>query len=454
MIASMKFPDHCPVVFTLVTMGLTSLFAGEVDGVRYAFEEGSGRIEAQAEGAFRLRVAVMPSADASRTLRIELPESGPRTWPIADVRVVDGEGAPLAVRRSGIEWAKLAIPLAPDLSEIVVEAVEPAGGWPVRTSDRDRRIEGGPEGASVRIATWPGGKAAALSFRFDDSDPSHLDRVDPVLREYGFRGTFMVNPGPDEPGSRRRSDFQARLEDWKALAERRDHELANHTARHRGAANDEEMDAEIRLAAGIIRELAPHQGRLMALNLGGGTTWTTTRTLRHYLECYDQFEIGGSLGMDDVYGGRVEAFQKHLETHLERGLWARVHYHGIGEGKGASEANFRAALEIAGQHRDRIWNAGMAEIHRYQVARDRARLVPADSGPGELVFRLETTTDPALYDRPLEIEARLPAVWVGVKIENGEGEEIPHTQVSEEGGRLVRFELPAVTSICRILARP
>ena len=191
----------------------------------------------------------------------------------------------------------------------MIEAVEPAGGLPARTTDRDRRIEDGPDGAGVRIATWPGGKEAALSFRFDDSDPSHLDKVDPILREFGFRGTFMVNPGPDEPGSRRRSAFQARLEDWKALAERRDHELANHTARHRGAESDEEMEAEIRLAADIIREVAPHQGRLMALNLGGGTMWTTTRTLRHYLQANDHFEISGSLGMDDVYGARVEAFR-------------------------------------------------------------------------------------------------------------------------------------------------
>jgi peptidoglycan/xylan/chitin deacetylase (PgdA/CDA1 family) len=336
---------------------------------------------------------------------------------------------------------------------MVIEAVEPAGGWPVRTSGRDRSFEDPSSGMSVRIATWPGGRRAALSFRFDDSDPSHLDRVDPILREYGFRGTFMVNPGPDEPGSRHRSDFQARLSDWEALAARRDHELANHTARHRGARNDEEMDAEIGLAAAIIRQVAPQQGRLMSLNLGGGTTWTTHRTLRYYLDKHDQFEVSGSLGMDDVYGGRVEAFRKHLESHLERGLWARVHYHGIGEGKGASEANFRAALDLAKTHRDRIWNAGMTEIHRYQTARDGARLVPGDSGPDRVEFRIETTTDPVLYDRPLEIEAQLPASWKAVRVESGQGVEIVPAIVREEGPLSIRFEIPPVTAAYRLLSR-
>lgn len=438
----------------LATAVSAPLCTDEFEGVKYSFEEGSGTLRAERLGPFRLRFEVEPSSGASRVLRIDLPESGPKTWPAADVRVVDVEGNPLAVRRPGIEWAKLSVPLQAELSGIVVEAVEPAGGWPVRTSARDRFIKDEESGASVRIAEWPGGKTAALSLRFDDSGPTHLDVVDPVLREYGLRGTFMVNPGPDEPGSRRRSAFQARLADWKVLAGRRDHELANHTARHRGAGNDEEMDAEIRLAAEIIREVAPHQGKLLALNLGGGTTWTTTRTLRHYLETYHQFEIGGSLGMDDVYGGRVEAFRKHLDSHVERGLWARVHYHGVGEGEGASEANFRAALEIAGQYRDRIWNAGMTEIHRYQTARDGARLVPVESGDDRMVFRIETTTDPDLYDRALEIEARLPAGWPDAKLETDDGIGIKVSAFSVDGQSMIRFEVPPRTVTYRLLPLP
>ncbi len=246
--------------------------ANEFEGVKYGFVEGSGVITAEALGAFRLLLGFEPSSGTQRVLRVDLPESGPKTWPIADVRVVDLEGNPLAVQRPGIEWGKLTIPLDPDIQGVVVEAMEPEGGWLVRTSARDRLIEDQASGASVRISNWPGGREAAFSFRFDDSGPSHLDLVDPVLKEHGFRGTFMVNPGPDEPGSRRRSAFQERLDDWKALAARGDHELANHTAHHRGANGDEEMDAEIGLAAGIIREVAPHQGRLMALNLAACRT--------------------------------------------------------------------------------------------------------------------------------------------------------------------------------------
>lgn len=449
----LRFLPLVPAVL-LANVLSTTLQGDEFEGVKVSFEEGGGTITAERLGSFRLRLLVSSSGGASRILRIELPESGPKAWPVADVRVVDLEGRPLAVRRPGIEWAKLSVPLAAGLSGIVVEAVEPDGGWPVRTSERDRSLEDSPSGAIVGIATWPGGKRAALSLRFDDSDPSHLDLVDPMLQEYGLRGTFMVNPGPDEPGSRHRSAFQVRLADWKALAARRDHELANHTAHHRGAGDDGEMDAEIRLATEILRRVAPHQARLTVLNLGGGTTWTTTRTLRHYLETYQHFEISGSLGMDDVYGGRVEAFRQHLETHIERGLWARVHYHGVGEGKGASEANFRAALEIAREHRDRIWNAGMSEIHRYQAARDGARLVLVGSEADRIEFRIEATTNAELYDRPLEIEARIPGRWGGARVESIEGDKIAHSVVSDEEPSLIRFEIPPVTATYRLLSLP
>ncbi len=158
--------------------------------------------------------------------------------------------------------------------------------------------------------------------------------------------------------------------------------------------------------------------------------------------------------MDDVYGGRVEAFRRHLQTHLERGLWARVHYHGIGEGEGASEANFRAVLAIAREHRDRIWNAGMAEIHRYQTARDGARLVRVESDGDRLEFRVETTTDPALYDRALEIEARLPAGWGAARLEAEDGAEIPRAAGSAEGAPLVRFEVPPRPAVYRLLSQP
>ena len=93
----------------------------------------------------------------------------------------------------------------------------------------------GATGLRLGIAKWHDGRTAALSIRFDDSHPTHLTKAVPILREYGFRGTFMVNPGAAEPGSRRRSAFLSSIRrNGRPWRDKGDHEFANHSAHHRG----------------------------------------------------------------------------------------------------------------------------------------------------------------------------------------------------------------------------
>ena len=141
----------------------------------------------------------------------------------------------------------------------------------------------------------------------------------------------MICQGASEPGSRRVSDFEQHRAEWAALAKQGDHEFANHSAHHRGGFGDEDMEMEIGEAARAIWKLAPDGSKLTALNLGGGTRWDTTRTLRYYMDKYCHFDASeNSTGMDDSYGDRVGNFRRILEQHLQRGLWCRIHYHYIG----------------------------------------------------------------------------------------------------------------------------
>ncbi len=387
---------------SLLIQATLSAQSPDLSGVKVAFERytGPAKVSVTSLDKFKLRLDVDRQGEAlPLILRIELPASGPKTWPVNDVEVRDAAGQAMLVRRSGIEWEKLLIPLPPDRSSCVVQAIEPAGGWPKTISEKERIIQDVTSGTQVRITNYPQGRTAALSIRFDDSHPTHLSRAIPILREYGFKGTFMVNPGPKEPGSRQNFTFETQPTEWEAVMKQGDMELANHSAHHRGAKGDEDMDREIGSAAEAIWKLTPGKSKLAALNLGGGTQWETTRTLRHYLEKYHQFDASsGSLGMDDSYGGRVEAFRKALETHINRGLWCRVHYHYIGEGLSSSEANFRAALDIAKQHQDKLWIAGMADIHKYLTERNSAKLTLVKSDAKSVTFQLDCTTDVTLYE--------------------------------------------------------
>lgn len=393
---------------------------------------------------FKLRITVNPAGETKAlAIRVELPETGPRVWPAADVEARDAAGKALIVRRTGIEWSKLLIPVPAVAADYFVQAVHAPGGTPSLPSEKERVIVDAASGLRVGIARWHDGRRAALSLRFDDSHPTHLTKAIPMLRDYGFRGTFMINPGADEPGSRRRSEFQSHRAEWEAVARQGDQEFANHSAHHRGAAGDADMESEIGEAAEAIWELTPGRSKLMALNLGGGTQWETTRALRYYLEKYHQFDTSGSLGMDDVYGNRVAAFREHVAKHLERGLWCRVHFHYIGEGLSSSEAHFRAALDIAKEHEPNLWIAGMADIYKYQTERNAAMLKLHKADRDRLAVEVVCGTDAALFDQPLTLEMTgPPSMDAGrFRVKDAAGAVLPLRAASVNGAAALRFDV-------------
>ncbi|MDZ4401412.1 polysaccharide deacetylase family protein [Prosthecobacter sp.] len=432
-------------LFFLVTTAFAQ--STELGGVKILLNghQGPAVIQAERLEKFKLRVDVDPKGETKPlAVRVELPNAGPNAWPATDVEVRDAGGHALLVQRTGIEWFKILVPLPVGVTTCFVQAVEPPGGWSKPTSDKDRAIQDNVSGVSLRIAKWHNGRSAALSIRFDDSHPTQLTKAVPILREHGFRGTFMINPGVSEQGSGRVSDFEQHRAEWEALAKQGDHEFANHSAHHRGGFGDEDMEAEIGEAAQAIWKLTSGKSRLTALNLGGGTRWDTTRTLRYYLVRYHHFDASeNSTGMDDSYGNRVENFRRILDQHIQRGLWCRIHYHYIGDGLSSTEANFRAGLDIAKQHASDLWIAGMADIYKYQTARNAAKLTLLKSDAQHLSFQITCTTDPALYDQPLTIEVATPPTWDRQKVvvKDAQGAVITARLGKVDGADVLRFDV-------------
>ena len=399
---------------------------------------------------FRLEIEVSPNSEKEPlTLHVTLAATGRETWPYNDVEVRDSDGKAIPVRRPGIDWHKLHLTVPARPATYVVKALEPTGERPNVLPEEKRQTTDSHTGLKAAICKWHDGRQAALSIRFDDSHRTHLSKAIPILREYGFRGTFMVNPGKYPPGTRRRSAFDDHRAEWEAVARRGDQEFANHTSHHRGAENDQDMEREIAEACETIWELFPHKSRLIALNLGGGTSWTTTRPLTYYLDKYHLFDASsGSLGMDDVYGGRVPAFEHHLKRHIERGGWCRIHYHSIGDGQAASETNFRAALDAAKEHEPQLWIAGIADIHKYQTERAGATLAIENATATRAEITLTCSTDSSLYDQPLTLLTVLPVSWPTdrVTVTDSNSQSLPLQSESTDEGSIVRFHVPPITA--------
>jgi hypothetical protein len=103
-----------------------------------------------------------------------------------------------------------------------------------------------------------------VSLTFDDGTENQLEKAVPVLEEFGFKGTFYINPNG--------ADWETRLRPWKEVAAR-GHEIGNHTLTHpcpnnvlgqSGGLEDitlAEIEQDILTAQERLIQLAPHQAQ-------------------------------------------------------------------------------------------------------------------------------------------------------------------------------------------------
>jgi hypothetical protein len=298
--------------------------------------------------------------------------------------------------------------------------------------------------APARICRWYGGKQAAVSLRFDDSDKSHIEQAVPVLNEYDLIGTFLVNPGTD--------DYRRYQAVWEGPVLQRGHELGNHTMNHEGAATDEEAEQEIGPAAEILHRLQPEM-KLIAFGPGGGTEWFPRKSLEFFEAKYGLVSAykpgsGWAMSCTESYPSwSVSRFATELEQAIAQGVWFQPYFHEIRERPGSLSMRpetFRQVLEIVQAHRADVWQAGISAIHQYERERLEARLWVHATGADALALSLACASDGNLYTQPLTIEVDLPAEADTVAVTSETGETIPARIEQADGRRVARFEVRPV----------
>ena len=165
----------------------------------------------------------------------------------------------------------------------------------------------GPTGNSIamdnaaRVANWYGNTDGAVSLRFDDNRESHIDVVVPALDRYGFKATFLVNPGKESYIKNR--GF------WEGEVVRKGHRLGNHTMHHEGAKSLEEAEFEVGETTRILRAAHKGESDLMVFAAGGLTRWGGMQWEKSS-EIYKN--LVGKYSLIDLYDGFHEA--KHVSS--------------------------------------------------------------------------------------------------------------------------------------------
>jgi hypothetical protein len=323
-----------------------------------------------------------------------------------------------------------------------------------------------PGASPARVCRWFGGKKAALSLRFDDSHPTHIEVGLPLLDEFGLVGTFLVNPGNDS--------YKKYQKVWEGTVLSHGHELADHTLNHRGAKTDAEADHQIGEAVEHLRNLQP-QRRLITFEPGGATLWLQRKPFEFFDAKHHLFDINDTahlrsniMSCSEVYPSfSVPAFTARLEKTIAEGGWFQPHFHQIDETGHLriTPPVFRQVLAAVAAHRGDLWQAGIGAIREYQQERDNAAVWPQAAAGGrpptagqtndglpvqapgdDDTVRLDLTcaTDPNLYTQPLTLEVDLPSGTGSVAVTDGAGRSLAN-HVEEEGGRrVVRFDVPPV----------
>lgn len=106
--------------------------------VKFVDASGGAGLSVKATDLHAVQITVDPQTERRELkLQIELPITGPHSWPVNDVAVFDSKGRAVAVRRKGIEWHKLLIRVTPEQSSFLVRTVKTDSDRPIIRAEKN-----------------------------------------------------------------------------------------------------------------------------------------------------------------------------------------------------------------------------------------------------------------------------------------------------------------------------
>jgi len=263
----------------------------------------------------------------------------------------------------------------------------------------------------IRVAKFDSDRVAALSYTFDDGNRDHYEIVDPMLREFDFRGTFFIvgNPTPDTPAeSQAKKPGSFGGVSWQELRElaAHGHEIANHTWTHKQLTklSDADLRDEIDRNIAAFKEKLGFEPLTFCYPGNGKNDYVRSVVLEKHIAARDfQFEIG----TEKMTTADANAL---ADKYVAKGEWGVAMIHGIENGYHplSSREIFREHLRYVKKNEDKIWVDTFANVARYIAERDAAKLEVEKATAGSAKFVIDTTLKKPPYDVPLTVVIEAP----------------------------------------------
>ena len=266
------------------------------------------------------------------------------------------------------------------------------------------------------IAKWYNNHDCAVSLRFDDNLDSHVEFVIPLLNKYGFKGTFMINPG---------RNFEKYKDFWENQLPQMGHRWGNHTWHHTGANTPEEAEFEIGEVSKLIWKLYPNESKLNVFASGGGEEWGGNRWSKASSEYK---KIVNKYYLIDLYDGNhpavglnsdfsVQEIKEKIDDAISEKKHQAFLFHKVGSKNlldfarkiitgynyTFEEEKFSKMIEYLNSKKDKIWVAPVIRILKYKSEFETSKLEIIKKDPDKIIMKLNVGTDPVLYDQDLTL---------------------------------------------------
>jgi hypothetical protein len=109
-----------------------------------------------------------------------------------------------------------------------------------------------------------------------------------------------------------------------------------------------------------------------------------------------------------------------VDAALAKGEMGHLDFHGVGGDWLATPLDwFAALLEKLEASRDQLWITDVVSWHQYVTERKSATVKVSQNDQSGIRLELTSTADPLLYNHPLTLTTKVPAVWKDCVVEQG-----------------------------------